>query len=168
MKPKDSLPHSQAPATCPYPEPQQSSTYFPSHFLKFHFNKLPSMPRSSKWSLSFKSPHRMFVRTSLTYHKCHMRCSWFDHQNNILWKVKVIKLLVMLTLYKSTYKYKAIIPVSLAVRAEALQENTSPSSFQAVNLYVCVVWNCKCIIWRKLLHVTRSLDFVDFHKCLHL
>ena len=31
MEPSSSLPHSQTPVTCPYPEPDQSS---PSHFLK--------------------------------------------------------------------------------------------------------------------------------------
>jgi hypothetical protein len=39
MQPERSLPHSQAPATSPYPEPDQS----PSHILKIHFNiVLPS------------------------------------------------------------------------------------------------------------------------------
>jgi len=28
MEPEDSLPHSQVPATCPYPEPARSSPYF--------------------------------------------------------------------------------------------------------------------------------------------
>jgi hypothetical protein len=38
MEPEGSLPHSQQPATSPYPEPYQSSPYPPSHFLKIHFN----------------------------------------------------------------------------------------------------------------------------------
>jgi hypothetical protein len=43
MKPEGSLPHSQQPATFPYPEPYQSSPCPPSHFLKIHFNViLPS------------------------------------------------------------------------------------------------------------------------------
>jgi hypothetical protein len=33
-----SLPHSQEPATCPYPEPDQFSPCPPSYFLKIHFN----------------------------------------------------------------------------------------------------------------------------------
>jgi len=39
MESEGSLPHSPAPATCPYPEPDQSSSCpTPSHFLKVHFN----------------------------------------------------------------------------------------------------------------------------------
>jgi hypothetical protein len=38
MEPEGSLPHSQQPATCPYPEPYHSSPCPPSHFLKIHFN----------------------------------------------------------------------------------------------------------------------------------
>ena len=36
MGPEGSLPHSQALANCPYPEPDQSSPYSPSHFLQIH------------------------------------------------------------------------------------------------------------------------------------
>jgi hypothetical protein len=35
MEPEDSLPDSQEPTTCPYPEPAQSSSRPPSHFLKY-------------------------------------------------------------------------------------------------------------------------------------
>jgi len=38
MEPEGSLPHSQVPATCPYPEPARSSPYPTSHFLKTHPN----------------------------------------------------------------------------------------------------------------------------------
>jgi len=38
MELEDSLPHTQVPATCPYPKPDQSSQSHLSHFLKFHFN----------------------------------------------------------------------------------------------------------------------------------
>jgi hypothetical protein len=51
MEPEGSLPHSQELATCPDPEPFQSSPCPLSHFLKIHFNIiLPSTPESSKLS----------------------------------------------------------------------------------------------------------------------
>jgi len=38
MKPESSLPHSQVPATCPYPEPDYSSLCPQTNFLKIHLN----------------------------------------------------------------------------------------------------------------------------------
>ena len=43
MEPEGSLPHSQQPATCPYPEPDKSSPCPPSHYLKIHFNIIPHL-----------------------------------------------------------------------------------------------------------------------------
>ena len=84
MEPEGVLPHSQAPAICPYPEPDQSSTFLPHPiFLEIHFNIiLPSMPRSSKWSLLFQvSPPKCF--THLYYHPVEVvRCT-FTHKQNI-------------------------------------------------------------------------------------
>jgi len=45
-EPEVSLPHSQVPATCPYPEPARSSPYPTSNFLKIHLIILPSMTGS--------------------------------------------------------------------------------------------------------------------------
>jgi len=39
MQPEGSLPHSQKPSTCPYPEPYLSCS--PTHFLKIHLNIIP-------------------------------------------------------------------------------------------------------------------------------
>jgi len=62
MEPEGSLPHSQVPATCPYPEPDRSS---PSHFLKLHLNIiLPPISGSSKWPHSLRFPHQNSVCTS--------------------------------------------------------------------------------------------------------
>jgi len=62
------------PITCPYPEPDQSSSCPPSHFLKIHFNIiLPSIPGSSKWSLSHRFTHQNHVYTSL-FHTCYIPC----------------------------------------------------------------------------------------------
>ena len=61
MEPEDSLPYTQAPATCPYSKPDQ---FNPSHFLKIRFNIIPSAPSSSKWSLSLGSPHQNAAHAS--------------------------------------------------------------------------------------------------------
>jgi len=59
MEPGGSLPHSQVPATCPYPEPHRSSPCTHTPLLKIHFNNiLPSKPGCSKWSLSLRFPHQ--------------------------------------------------------------------------------------------------------------
>ena len=56
MQPEGSLPHSQAPATCPPPEPDQSKK-IP------YTNILPSTPMSSKWSLSSGIPTKTLFCT---------------------------------------------------------------------------------------------------------
>lgn len=52
-------------------------------YLKVHFNILPSVPRSSKWTLSFRFSNQIPVCISFLPHVCHMlslsHFSWFDH-----------------------------------------------------------------------------------------
>ena len=65
MEPESSLPHSQVPATCPYPEPARSSPYPTSHFLKINLNIIPSSTtRSTKWPLSPRFPYHNAVYAS--------------------------------------------------------------------------------------------------------
>ena len=73
MEPEGSLPHSQGPAACPYPEPARSIPYPTSHFLKIHLNIiLPATPGSPKWFLSLRFPHRNPVFASPISHTRYM------------------------------------------------------------------------------------------------
>ena len=70
---------------------------------------LPPIPRSSKWSLFFGAPYQNPIHISPLPHTCHMPrpsySSRFDHPNNILWAVQVMKLLIM---YVYTYIYVCV------------------------------------------------------------
>jgi len=66
-------------------DPVHAST---SHFLKIYVNIfLPSMPASSKWSLSLRRPHQNPVYASpfpYTYYMpCPSHLSRFNHPNNV-------------------------------------------------------------------------------------
>jgi len=56
----------------------------PSNLLEIHFAIiLPSMPRSSKWFHSLRSPNQKTVHISPFSHTCHMHFpsdSWFGHE----------------------------------------------------------------------------------------
>ena len=66
----------------------------PSHFLKIQLGIiLPSMPGSSKWSLSIRFPDQIPVYSSFLPHTCYMphpSHSRFYHLNNIGWGVQFI------------------------------------------------------------------------------
>ena len=100
MEPEGSLPHSQESSKRPYLEADQSSPCPPFHLLKIHFNIRPSMPGSSKCSLSLRFPRQNPVCTCPLPHTCCIphpsNSSWFDHPNNIWRGVQIIKLLIML------------------------------------------------------------------------
>jgi hypothetical protein len=73
MEPKGSLPQPQAPATSPYPQPDQYSPCLPIPIFKIHFNNiLPSMPTSSKWPLSLMLTHQNPLCIYAFPHMCYM------------------------------------------------------------------------------------------------
>jgi hypothetical protein len=101
MERKSSSPHSQQPASCPYPEPDQSSPCpLPSfHFLEIHFKVILSpTPGSSKWPLFPQFPQQNPVCTSSLPHTCYKPrphpSSRFVHPNSTGWRVGIIKLLI--------------------------------------------------------------------------
>jgi hypothetical protein len=58
-EPEGSSPHSQQPATSPYPEPVESTPHPPTNLPKVHFYPiLPSTPWSFKWSFSYGIPSK--------------------------------------------------------------------------------------------------------------
>jgi len=68
MEPEGSLPHSQVPATCLYPETDQSSLCPTCSILKIHLNIiLPSTPESSSWSPSLRNYHQR-LHTTVLFH----------------------------------------------------------------------------------------------------
>jgi hypothetical protein len=85
---------SQQPATCPYPPPYQPSLC-PQHPTSWISTLiiLPSMPRSSKWSLSLRFPCQNPVCTSPFLHTFYTPCPShsFDHPYNIWWGVLIIR-----------------------------------------------------------------------------
>ena len=57
MEPEGSLPHSQEPTTCPYPQPYGSIPCPPSPLSKIHLNIIfSSTPGSFKWPSSLRFP----------------------------------------------------------------------------------------------------------------
>ena len=97
MKTGGSFSCSRMGASCLYPETDQCSPSFPTHFLKIQLHTtLLSMPVSSKWSIFLRVHHQNPIYTSPLPHLCYMplpsnyfRC---DHSNNILRREQIIKL----------------------------------------------------------------------------
>jgi hypothetical protein len=92
MEPEGLLPHLQEPATCPYPEPNQSNPCHLSHVLKIRFNIiLPSMPVSSTWCLPLRLSLHYPVCTSLAPP---ITFFFIYYPNNIWLGVQIIKLTI--------------------------------------------------------------------------
>ena len=126
MEPESSLPHSQMPATCPYPKLARSSPYLTSYFMKIHLNIiLSSTPGSTKWSLSLRFPHQNPVYASPLPHSRYMprpsHSSQFYHPNNIGWAVQIIKLLIKQLLPLPCYLVppRPNLPLTLTLTYEA-------------------------------------------------
>jgi hypothetical protein len=70
----------------------------PCYVVKIYFSFfLPSMPRSSKWSLSGFPTETLYVRLpQICYMPCPSHPLWFVHANNIWWvHTRILKVPIM-------------------------------------------------------------------------
>jgi hypothetical protein len=138
MEPEGSLPHSQQPSTCPYPEPDQSSPCPPSYCLKIHFNIiLPSTPGSSKWSPSLRSPRQNPVCTSPLPHTCYMPRLHYRSLSSSLCPYLTSCPHKTLTRHSITCAVDAV-TITLPARALLPFDNTRPSRHTLCSR--CSVW----------------------------
>jgi hypothetical protein len=58
---------------------------------------------SSKLSLPFRFSDQIFISTSHSFHACYIPCTshppWFDHLNNVWWRVQIKLLIVQFSPY---------------------------------------------------------------------
>ena len=144
MEPEGSLPHSQVPVTCPYPEPCLSSSYPTYNFLKIYLNIiLPSTPGSSKWCLFLRFPHQNPEYASLIHTRYMLRplhSSRYDHWNDNGWGLRIIKLLIVYFSPLPCY----LVPFTTNILNTLFSNNLSLRSFLNVNDQVSHSYKTTC------------------------
>ena len=85
MEPEGSLPHSQVPATCHYPEPARSSPYPTSHFLKIHLNIILPSTRGSPMYCTLPGKKKLSLDAGGEKH-FNWKNLWQSARQNCNWK----------------------------------------------------------------------------------
>jgi hypothetical protein len=68
---------------------------YPSHVSKIHFNIIrSSTPGFSKWFLPSGFPTKTLLLLRMCYMLCLSQSIWFDHPNNIWWRIQILKFLI--------------------------------------------------------------------------
>jgi len=123
----------------------QSSYCFP----KIHcYIILPPMPRSSKWSLPFRSSDKNFVHISHLFHACYMPCPSHppsDCTSNVWWSIHVMKLPILQASSASCHFLGPDILLS------TLFSNTF-SQYSSLTIYLTCEWK-----WRNNIYY-QSID----------
>jgi hypothetical protein len=140
MKPESSSPCSQVPATCPYLEPDQTSSRpFHCHLFKSNINIiLPSTLGSAKWCLSLRVSHQNPVFNSLFPVRATSHSSWFDHPNSDRWGVHFMK---PLTAIFSSPSQDSPLPQPMKCSPLLCRQRTMNTGTFAWLLFLLKQWN---------------------------
>jgi len=156
MEPKVSLPHSQEPPTCPYPDPNQSNPCLTIPFFKIHCNSiLLSMPRSSKRSLFLRFLHQNPVCIPPFSHTCYMSIPL--HSSLLTSSIYGLNIFI-----RTLFLYMTSLCSSLHVR-DQVKLGISQSSLQLFDLHlinicsVVILSKCNFICVKPLFHMACSL-----------
>lgn len=136
MEPGASLSGVQERATGACPEPQESSPYPTTLSLRSIFKLSSHIASVSQMVSSFQaSQPKLFTHFSST-HACHVSQSsqplWFDHPNNIWWRVKIMDL-----------------PITHLPPAFGLLTNLGPNA-----LFSTTIWIIPCSFFNMTAHVS--------------
>jgi hypothetical protein len=135
------------------------------------------MPRSAEWSLSFRLFNQKFCTHFSSPHAYYMPCpsnpSWYDHPNNIWWRVQIMQLFIVLFFPSSFYflslrsKYSPQHPVFKHPRS-LINYNLCPVRL-SVHTFLCahdVIHICDISLWKVLDILQLPVNTpLSLHRC---